>query len=165
MLVTPRVCLSEKSAREIEAEYEVYGVRCYRHHKKSGQSKQEFLKHDRLIISIEQVHLVGEWMDKYRDAIVIMDEFVTTASSLVNGITVRTPLRTMRTLRELVAQSAYFIAMDVRRLPLLSPLPAPQRTRHPTLCALRRPTLTTTPRARRCWRGCARKRRSCRCKR
>ena len=48
----------------------------------------------------------------YKDGIVIIDEVVTGASSLVNGVTVHRPMATLRTLRKLVDASSYFIAMD-----------------------------------------------------
>ena len=48
----------------------------------------------------------------YKDGIVVFDEVVTGASSLVNGVTVHRPKATLRTLRKLVDASSFFIAMD-----------------------------------------------------
>ena len=53
-----------------------------------GKSLTEWIRHPRVIISVEQVAKLGQWVDLYRHGVLVMDECVTTASSIVNGVTV-----------------------------------------------------------------------------
>ena len=61
------------------------------------------------------MHLLADWIHLYHNLILFMDEFVTSASSIVNGVTVNYPVSTMRTLRELCSTSSHVVVMDVRR--------------------------------------------------
>ena len=73
---------------------------------------EAWLNHPRVIISIEQLEKLETRLSMYKDGTVVFDEFVTGASSLVNGVTVHRPMVTLRTLSKMVDASSYFIAMD-----------------------------------------------------
>ena len=77
-----------------------------------GSTMQAWIKHPWVIISVEQLEKLEMWLSMYKDGIVVFDEVVTGASSLVNGVTVHRPMATLCTLRKLVDASSYFIAMD-----------------------------------------------------
>ena len=59
------------------------------------------------------VHKLGLWnIAKYQDCIIVIDECVTAAGSLVNGVTVHHPTRTLQTLRKVTGMSCYLFLMD-----------------------------------------------------
>ena len=47
---------------------------------------QAWINHPWVIISIEQLDKLELWLSTYKDGIVVFDEVVTGASSLVNGV-------------------------------------------------------------------------------
>lgn len=107
--VTARINLAQK----LEADLQRRGidVRNYKSCPK-GTSMEEWLNYPRVIISVEQVDKLEAWIDTYQNGVVVIDEAVTAASSLVNGATVRHPERTLRTLRKLAEASSYLVLMD-----------------------------------------------------
>ena len=106
---TPRINLAHK----LEADLATRKIEVHNYKNKPKEvTMQAWINHSRVIISIEQLEKLESWISMYKDGIVIIDEVVTGASSLVNGVTVHRPKATFRTLRKLVGLSSYFIAMD-----------------------------------------------------
>ena len=109
VFVTARINLAHK----LEADLAKRDLHLHNYKNKPNDVTMEaWIKHPWVIISIEQLEKLEPWLSMYKDGIVIFDEFVTGASSLVNGVTVHRPKATLRTLRKLVDASSYFIAMD-----------------------------------------------------
>jgi 8-oxo-dGTP pyrophosphatase MutT (NUDIX family) len=109
VFVTARINLAHK----LDADLQKRGIDV--HNYKScpkGTSMEEWIKHPHVIISVEQVEKLESWIATYQNGIVVIDECVTAASSIVNGVTVHQPVRTARTLRKLVDASSYLILMD-----------------------------------------------------
>ena len=106
---TPRINLAHK----LEADLATRKIEVHNYKNKPKEvTMQAWINHSRVIISIEQLEKLESWISMYKDGIVIIDEVVTGASSLVNGVTVHRPKATFRTLRKLVGLSSYFITMD-----------------------------------------------------
>ena len=110
VFVTARINMAHKTEADL-AKRGIIDVRNYKN-KPEATSMEDWLNYKRIIISIEQLKLIAPWASLYRLGIIVMDECVTCASSLVNGVTVTKPAETTGTLRTLVDSSAYFIAMD-----------------------------------------------------
>ena len=109
VLITSRINLAHK----IEADLTKRGIGVHNYKNKPSEVKmEEWLNHPWVIISIEQLEKLESWVSTYQDGTVVFDEVVTGASSIVNGVTVRRPSLTTRTLRKLVDVSSYFIVMD-----------------------------------------------------
>lgn len=110
VFITPRINLAHKLDSDLEARV-VHDVHNYKL-KPKAMSMEDWLEHPRVIVSIEQVHKIEAWVAKYQHCIVVLDEVVTTATSIVNGVTVHRPESTLRTLRKLTDGSSYFFMMD-----------------------------------------------------
>ena len=109
VFVTARINLAHK----LEADLATRKIDVHNYKNKPKDVTMEaWMKHPWVIISIEQLEKLESWISMYRDGIVIFDEVVTGASSLVNGVTVHRPKATLRTLRKLVDASSYFITLD-----------------------------------------------------
>ena len=109
VFATPRINLTYK----LEADLATRKIDVHNYKNKPKDVTMEtWIKHPWVIISIEQLEKLEPWISMYKDGIVVFDEVVTGASSLVNGVTVHRPMATLRTLRKLVDASSYFIAMD-----------------------------------------------------
>ena len=109
VFVTARINLAHK----LEADLAKRDLHLHNYKNKPKDVTMEaWIKHPWVIISIEQLEKLERWISMYKHGIVIFDEFVTGASSLVNGVTVHRPMATLRTLGKLVDTSSYSIAMD-----------------------------------------------------
>jgi chemotaxis protein histidine kinase CheA len=87
-LATARINIAHK----FEADLEKRGIVVHNYkNKPEGVTMEKWIKHPWVIISIEQLDKLERWVPMYKDGIVIFDEFVTGASSLVNGVTVHHP--------------------------------------------------------------------------
>ena len=84
--------LQVHTTREIEAGLTKRGIGVHNYKSKSTDVKmEEWLNHPWVIISIEQLEKLESCISTYQDGNVVFDEFVTGASSIVNGVTVRRP--------------------------------------------------------------------------
>jgi len=114
VFVTARICLAEKLVLELRAKG-VTNMRSYRATVDEGRgldSMEKWLDHPWIIVSMEQVHIAEPNLATYLGCVLVMDEVMTAASSLVNGVTVRTPFATARTLKKLAANASHVLMMD-----------------------------------------------------
>ena len=113
VFVTARINLAHK----LEADLKKCGIHVhnYMKSKPKGVSMEEWIKHPRIIISMEQVDKLESSVATYQHGLLVIDECVTAASSIVNGATVHQPGRAIRTLGKLTDLSSY-LSFDGCRL-------------------------------------------------
>jgi len=110
VVLSARINIAQKADANLR-ELSLNGFHNYKN-KPAGVTMEEWLKHSQVIISIEQVEKLESWISMYKRGILIFDECVTGASSIVNGVTVHHPARTARTLAKLADAVDYLILMD-----------------------------------------------------